>query len=286
MNQRFFAKVQKKIKALQDLSFEPYRFLTNHYRALPSFIIIGAQKCGTTSLYHYLVQHPQINPAWRKELHFFNKKYNRGWIWYRSRFPFHKEGFITGEASPNYLFCPDTPQRIADHLPSTKLILLLRDPVDRAYSHYFHNLRANRFSKQIREPLSFEEAIAKEEERLSVARAKIASHKGYYGDDYMHYSYLSRGIYIDQIRHWFSFFPREQFLILQSENFLADPATALQKVLNFLDLPAWEYGELEQYNALNYRAMPEETRDYLIEYFKNHNEALYEYLDMRFDWKG
>src|SRR5437868_6286833 len=120
-----------------------YRATTNWMRLVPDFIIIGAQKGGTTSLYNYLITHPGIAPIYVKEPHFFDTSFSKGLVWYRSHFPtrlekyyaqhFHKLDFITGEASPYYLFHPLAPERVAKTLPHVKLILVLRNPVDRAY---------------------------------------------------------------------------------------------------------------------------------------------------------
>ena len=139
------------------------RDLTAKKRILPSFIIIGAQRCGTTSLYDYLSHHPQIIPSPVKELFYFDDYYTRPIEWYKSFFPTKKEqeklerdlvaSVITGEASPSYFFHPYAAKRIKETLPQIKLILVLRDPIERAYSHYTHIKRVNR------EPLSFEEAI-------------------------------------------------------------------------------------------------------------------------------
>jgi hypothetical protein len=123
-----------------------YRTATSRLRLLPNFIIIGSARSGTTSLYNYLVQHPGIAPALRKEVHFFDYNYQRGCSWYQGQFPthpymhymqtIHRQAMITGEASPYYLFHPYVPQRVAQLLPEIKLIALLRNPIERAFSHY------------------------------------------------------------------------------------------------------------------------------------------------------
>ena len=260
-------------------------------RALPSFIIIGAQKCGTTSLNAYLRSHPNVcRPVKsdqrdsRKELNFFDENFEKGVSWYRACFPRLLEGFITGEATPTYLFHPHVPKRMASVLPDVKLIVLLRNPTERAYSHYYHNVRKNR------ETISFEEAIAAESERASGEFRKMLEDEHYFNFNYKCFAYLSRGIYVDQFKRWFEFFPREQILILKFEDFAADPTVTFRQVLNFLDLPSWEPKEYKQYNSyedkssMSYPSMNTETRSYLINYFKPHNERLYEYLGVDFDW--
>ena len=120
-----------------------YRRLTFHLRPLPRFLIIGAKRCGTTSTYSYLVQHPRIMAAWRKEVHFFDnaRKYPRGEPWYRAHFPRARPGLISGEATPEYMFRPDATARMARHVPGARLIALLRNPVDRTVSQYHFRVR-------------------------------------------------------------------------------------------------------------------------------------------------
>lgn len=259
-------------------SLEPYRVWTSSQRLMPNFIIIGSQKGGTSSLYNYLIQHPCIKAAFKKELHFFDVNFEKGNDWYRSRFPLYEQNFITGEATPSYIFHPHAPKRIAELTPAVKLIALLRNPVDRAYSHYNHNLRKKR------EKLPFEVALEKEGERLSDKLEKMLENEEYFNSSYFHYAYLKRGIYVEQLKEWFSFFSKEQILILSSEEFYANPAVSYSQVLEFLKLPQWELGEYKRFNGLDYQGMTAATRKQLIDYFKPHNQRLYELLDMSFDW--
>lgn len=265
-------------KQVANWSVEPYRVSTSSLRPMPNFIIIGSQKGGTTSLYNYLTQHPYIKAAVNKEVHYFDVHFDKGDNWYRSRFPFCGQDYITGEASPSYIFHPHAPKRIAELTPSVKLIALLRNPVDRAYSHYNHNLRKKR------ENLAFEVAIEKEGERLSNKLEKMLEDDKYFNAKYFHYAYLGRGIYVDQLKNWFNFFSKEQILILSSEDFYADPAVSYSQVLEFLKLPQWELGEYKRFNGLDYQGMTVATRKQLIDYFKPHNQRLYEFLGMSFDW--
>src|SRR2546423_13513556 len=125
-----------------------FRRLTHKIRIIPDFLIIGGQKCGTTSLYYYLIEHPNIAPAVRKQMHFFDNRFKKGFGWYKSNFPtifskwyktfLHKQKFVSGEATPYYLFHPLAASRVHQFLPDVKLIVLLRNPVNRAYSHYNH----------------------------------------------------------------------------------------------------------------------------------------------------
>jgi hypothetical protein len=269
-----------------------YRGITAPVRLLPDFLIIGTQRGGTTSLYHYLQAHPCLQATTTKEVHFFDRKYHKGLLWYRGHFPtvweksraqqVQKQAFVTGEASPSYLFHPHVYKRVAQTLPHVKLIVLLRNPVDRAYSQYYHSIELGHESR------SFEEAIRDEQERTAQEREKILKDEHYQSYAYKHHSYLTRGIYVDQLQAWMSFFPCEQFLILKSEEFYADPAATLKQVYAFLNLPVTELQlqkkEYKQLNNTNYSKMDEALRTRLVEYFRPHNARLYEFLGTDFSW--
>jgi Sulfotransferase domain len=233
--------------------------------ALPDYVIIGAQKGGTSFLYHLLTLHPLVEPAARKELHFFDhpEHFDNGAEWYRRCFPrlSSKDGqrSITGEATPYYLFDPPVAKRMAEIVPQARLIALLRNPVDRAYSHYQMQV------KRGTEPRTFEEAIEQE-----------------------HSSYVSRGIYADQLLRWFEVYSKEQMLVLKSEDFFKRPIETLKVVLTFLDLPDWEpeASELQQrrHSGTYKQKMDPSTRRRLEAYFEPHNQRLYECLDIDFGW--
>ncbi len=285
------------MEALIDSKTSPieklYRGTTSWVRLLPDFIIIGTQRGGTTSLYSYLASHPSVSPASTKEVHFFDNKFTKGLAWYRAHFPsaiekyysehIQKRNFITGESSPYYLFHPHVPERVAKAVPHAKLIVLLRNPVDRAYSQYNHEVDGGRETLT-----SFEEAIGREEERTAEEREKMAKDEYYVSDHHRHHSYLAKGIYVDQLRNWMNCFPRERFLILKSEDFYASPAAGLQQTLSFLNIPQAKLksdeGEYKQYNNKTFTKMSSDTRKRLIEYFKLHNERLYDYLGVNFGW--
>lgn len=274
------------------LALKAYTLPTSGVRSLPDFLIIGAQRCGTTSLYRYLVQHPRVAPAvLEKGVHYFDTKFDKGVSWYRAHFvsSFYKEHWsrrhdgqtlITGEASPYYVFHPLAAGRIAELLPEARLILMLRDPVKRAYSHYQHEV-ARAF-----EHLPFEEALRREPERLEGEAERMEADPGYYSFNHQHYSYLARGRYLEQLRRWHSVFPREQILIINSEEFFAEPDRAYRQVLAFLRL---EDRSLHKYQKLNARAYPDmapETKAYLKEYFAIHNSSLSAYLGTDLGWSS
>ncbi len=261
-----------------------YRRMTSQDRVLPDFIIIGVQKGGTSSLYRYLTQHPKVLPGYKKEVKFFDGNYQKGLDWYRYNFPLASQmsdsHAQTGEASPTYVFHPLVPQRIKDALPNVKLILLLRDPVARAYSHYQGNLRRGH------ESLSFQEAIEHEEDRLKGEREKIVADQSYPMYRYIVFSYLARGVYIDQVRNWFQSFPREQILILKSEDFFNHPPREFQRVLTFLGLPEWKLNNYDIFNLGSYEGMDPKMEDRLRTYFLPYNRELYEYIGENFNWES
>jgi hypothetical protein len=264
------------------------RLPTSAARVLPDFIIIGAQKAGTTALYSYLVQHPLVTPALRKETHFFDNHFNRGLFWYRAFFPMRRHQHrlcrifgippITGEASPYYLFHPLVPRRIQQLLPGVRLIVLLRNPVDRAYSHYHHEVAMGH------ETLSFEEAIKQEAERLQTEHDRLLTNPAYRSYQHQHHSYLARGMYADQLQPWLELFPAIQLLILRNEDLKQTPSAVFQQVLAFLGLPEQELHAYPEVFKGSYGQMVPETRARLLGYFAPHNRRLYDLLGRDFDW--
>jgi len=211
---------------------------TSRWRGLPSFLILGTQRGGTTSLFNYLSGHPSLRPALHKEVNYFAWNYVRGESWYRSNFPLVRRGNDAGaplfEASPNYLFYPGAAERCADFLPDVKVIALLREPARRAFSHYTLMLTFGH------ESLSFEAALDAEECRLAGERERILSDPHYPGWNYLRYSYMARGRYEEQLRPWFDSFPRSQCFVARSEDMYRDPAGFLTRVEEFLEIPSWQ----------------------------------------------
>jgi hypothetical protein len=262
-----------------------WRLATAPVRTLPDFVIIGAQKCGTTFLYQLLVQHPHVKPAFAKEVHYFDLEYRKGDNWYRSHFPLQMRNsreYITGEASPYYLFHPHAPRRASAVVPNAKLIVLLRNPVDRAYSHYQHQVK--RVKGEARETLTFEEAIEVEKRTLPGEVRKMIQDEYYESLSHRTRSYLSRGIYIDQLLVWSSFFQRKQMLILKSEDLFNGTTNALESMMDFLEIPHWAPETYSIPNKREYTGVSHLIRQRLDKYYKPHNQRLYEYLGVDLGW--
>ena len=248
---------------------------------LPDFIIIGTQRGGTTSLYNYLAAHPRIAPARVKEVHYFSVNYDKGVDWYRSQFP-RTRGLrrrITGEASPYYIFHPHSPKRVKELLPNAKIIALLREPVARAFSHYRHEVRLGE------EPLSFEEAIAREDQRIGPDVERLVTDPMYEGHAHRHYSYVARGRYVEQLIHWSRYFPVHEMLVLRSEDLFTDPARVYAATVRYLGLPRHDLGTYERYNAAGeLEGLTPHLRATLSEYFRPFNEQLYSFLGRDLGW--
>ena len=244
------------------------RGVTGAFRKLPDFLIIGTQKGGTSSLFHFIEQHPAVRVSIAKEIHYFDLKYRKGEYWYRGYFPYAWDRRITGEASPFYLFHPQVPTRVRQDVPRAKIIILLRDPVERAFSHYRMNV------KDGTETLSFEEALAAEGQRIGGDVDQMGADDRYTGREYRHYSYIARGFYDEQLKRWLQYYPREQILLLKSEDLFANPAPVVWQVFRFLGVDPdadIKYDGKNEGKPGNIRA---ETRAWLQHMFAPHNANL------------
>ena len=245
---------------------------------MPDFLILGAQKAGTTALYAYLRWHPAITgPSW-KEVSYFDRHYARGERWYRGHFPLRSRERTVGEASPGYLFHPLAPGRVRETVPDARLIVLVRDPVDRALSHYHHEVALGR------EPLSFEAALDAEAERTHGEAERMEREPGYFSHAWWDYTYVARGRYAEQLERWFAVFPREQLLVLASEELAADTEAAYRRVLAFLGADAHELAEYPRVYKQEYAEMAAETRRRLAREFEEPNRRLYELLGRDLGW--
>jgi len=266
-----------------------YRISTFFVRpVLPDFLIIGAAKSGTTSLYSNLIKHPQIFSAMRKELDFFNQRYHYGNLLYRSFYPtiftkfyqnyIKKNKMITGEASAGYLPNLYTARRIHELIPEIKLIVILRNPVDRAYSGYNHNFHVGG------ETLSFEVALNKERERTDEGEKKMLANEKYYSSERFRYGYCYAGQYSVHLKNWFKLFSKKQFLILDFNQLKTEPQGLLNNVFEFLEASKFKVKNQSALNVTKYSKMNSVTREKLINYYKPYNQELFNLIDMKFDW--
>jgi hypothetical protein len=268
----------------QDVPLAPQVSGKPEIGALPDFVVIGAMRCGTSQFYNFLTQHPNVEPPAKKEVHYFDrpKHLDQGIEWYRRCFPQPKwndgQRSITGEATPNYLFNPSVPKRMAAVIPHARLIVLMRNPVDRAYSHYHLQVRRGR------ETRSFEEAVEAEQARLLRKAGKTPEDEDRAGADQIRSSYLSRGVYVDQLRRWSKFFDDEQMLVLKSEDFFKRTTDTMKLVQDFLGLPYREPELQRRGTKYDYEPMDPTIRQRLEAFFEPHNRRLYEYLGVDFGW--
>jgi hypothetical protein len=258
-------------------TFRAYGRATASVRPLPNFLILGAQKAGTTALYAYLRWHPQVTGPSFKEVSFFDRHYARGERWYRAHFPARRRAAI-GEASPSYLFHPLAPERVAALLPDARLIALLRNPVHRAFSHYQHELALGR------EPLSFEDALGAEDERLRGEVERLSSDPAYFSHAWWNYTYLARGRYAEQLERWYGAFPRERLLVLFTEELAQDPGGTYRSVLEFLGLEARELPSYPRIFEREYEQMHPETHAQLEQSFAEPNRRLAALLGRTLPW--
>jgi hypothetical protein len=272
---------------------------TSPLRPWPEFLIIGTKRGGTTSLYRYLELHPAVLPLVPssrylplqdniKGVRFFDTGFSHGPRWYRSHFPTSAArrlagrplgvAPITGEATPYYLFHPRAAERAAAVVGHAKVIVLLRDPVERAHSHYAER-RANGT-----EPLSFEAALEAEPGRLAGERERMDRDPTYTSFAHQHQSYVAQSRYADSLARWKEHFPPEQLLVLCSEEFYADPEHELERVHAFLGLPHQRPPDLSPRNAIVRETMSDPVRRHLDSVFADDVRELERVAGRTFPW--
>jgi hypothetical protein len=262
------------------------RIATSFMRVLPDFLIIGAAKAGTTSLYNYLIQHPEVAAPYRKEVRFFDRRYSNGLSWYKAHFPLSSEMSckprrkITGESSPYYLYHPLVPERVFKDLPGVKLICLLRNPIDRAVSNYNHRIRLGIEDQPI------EKAFEAEQARIEGEELKLISNEHYNSYNHYHFSYLSRGYYADQLKRWYKHFKKNDLLVIPSERFYNDPATEFRKVTDHLGIDRDFETDFKPFNqgGGEYHKLDPGFRSTLEAHFNPRNKELFGMLGEEFEW--
>lgn len=273
-------------------SLVQYGIYTSARRPLPDFLVIGTKRGGTTSLWNYLIEHPlvpRLQPAWNtKAAHYFEENWYRDLSWYRSHFPTerqrqrleqqHGAPSRVGEAAPLYMFHPSAAERVHQIIPGVRLIVLLRDPVERAYSHW-----KERRTNDV-EPLSFADALAAEPERTEGERDRLISDPFYFSEAYDWYTYRARGRYLEHLEPWLKLFDRSQFLFIASEDLYRSPAGVYATTLSFLELPERQLDTFEVFNDRPSEPMDPTVRSELAEYYHPHNLALSQRLGIEFPW--
>ncbi len=258
-------------------------------RVLPDLVLAGAQRSGTTALTEALYRLPMVErPRRGKGSHYFSYNYHRGWEWFQSQFPTElwaatverrtERPIFCFDACPYYLFHPFAVARMAQALPDIKVLVMLRDPVRRAESHYHHSVSHGH------EDLPFEAALAAEESRLAGEDDRMQEDWTYWSHSHEHHSYVAKGMYADHLERLFGHYPREQVMVIQSERFYRDPDEVLAEVTAWLDLPPVALERGDNRNSHVYEEMPEPMRERLIEIYREPNERLFALLGERYDW--
>jgi hypothetical protein len=264
---------------------KPLARSTASLRMLPDYVIVGAQRAGTTSLYKYLTEHPDVGRVrLGKGVHYFDTNAGRSMEWYRSHFPvdpakipFRTRPTHVGEGSPYYMFHPECPRRIHEALPGVKVIAILRDPVERAHSQWVHET-ARGF-----ETLPFDDALRAEEERLEGQEALLVEPTAL-SFEHQHHSYVARGQYAPQVQRLWDVFGTDRTLVLSATQLFADPANTYAKTLSFLGLSPHD-ATYEVHNARSYSRLEPATEAWLSERFAESNERLVQMLGPEFDFR-
>ena len=266
--------------------------MTADRRMLPGFVIAGAQRSGTTSLYRALAQHPLVlKPVLRKGVHYFDMAYDRGLDWYRAHFPLQataerlhrRHGYrpLAFESAPYYLFHPLVAARLARDLPEIKVIVLVRDPVERACSAHAHEV-ARGFESET----CFERAVLLEEERLAGEDERLRTQPYATSHAHRHHAYLARGRYAEQLDRFGALLGRDRMLVIDSGDLFADPEPVLRRVLGFLGLPPLRDTRFERHNARPRTSpMPDRLRRSLRDHFAPWDERLRPWLGADPSWR-
>ncbi len=283
------------VKDAANATTRRYALATVSQRTLPDFLVIGTKRGGTTSMFNYLMLHPGVlglfpQSRHRKSSDYFFKNQHENDAWYRSHF--HTKAFralkarqlgyapVAGEASPYYMWDPRIAAKAYAVNPRLKAIALLRDPVERAWSHY-----QERTANGV-EPLSFEDALSAEDDRVAGELERMSADTTYYSTPHDWYTYRSRGIYLPQVQNWRSVFPDDQLLVLRSEDMYADVQGVCDRISDFLGIPPSPLPTTRTFGAGRRSTMPEGARAQLQEFFAPHNAALEEYLGRPLGWSS
>ncbi|CCH78157.1 Sulfotransferase [Nostocoides japonicum T1-X7] len=271
------------LKRFGDRLLVPARLAVRRDRMAPSYVIVGTKRGGSTALAAWVGRHPQVAPCRSgKGTHYFDVNHLRGEAWFRSQFPSPREPWrVTGEASPYYMFHPLAAGWIRESLPDAKVIAVLRDPAERAWSHYRREVDTGY------ETLSFVDALSAEPERLDGEEARIMADPRYDSTAHRHHSYAARGRYAEQIARLHGLFGSDRVLVLQSESLFIRPNVELARVWDFLGLqPVTLDGLRPMKPSTGSSDRPHEIIEGLRDHFLPLNERLYELPGIDFRWTG
>ena len=282
------------VKDVANASTRSYGVASAPLRPVPDFLIIGTKRGGTTSMFSYLMRHPGVlglfpQSRGKKSTDYFFKETHRGESWYRSHFHTsvyrsrlaNRLGYapVGGEASPYYLWDPRIAERVHAVAPGVKSVILLRDPVERAWSHY-----QERIENGV-EPLSFAAALVAEPARTAGELDRMLEDPTYYSEAHDWYTYRQRGVYLPQLRSWLSLFRSDQVLVLRSEDMYADVQTVYDTTCEFLGIPSHPLPNTSPVNASRVKSsVPEPCRSELAAFFEPHNRELEAFLGRSMGW--
>ncbi len=262
--------------------------LTSQQRMLPSFIIIGAQRSGTTTLYRMLSEHPSIvRPTASKGIGYFDLNYHRGSHWYRGHFPLtglagrreESGARITFESSGYYSYHPLAIQRLAADLPGVKLLMMLRDPVDRAYSAHRHELNRGFETEE------FERALELEPERLNGEADRMRRDASYQSYAHRHHSYLGRSRYSEQVAEIHKAVGKDRLHLVDADRFFAQPHQEFEAIQRWLDVPLWQPDKVMAWNAQPREPLEPRLRERLMDYFEPYDRQLEEAAGIKMSWR-
>jgi hypothetical protein len=262
-----------------------FYYMTSSVRVLPDFIVIGAAKSGTTSLYEYFRNHSNLFGSYKKEIGFFDNNYNLGTEWYRTWFPtkssmekrINNNKNLAYEVSPSYFQSPWCIKNMHETIPNPKLILVLRNPVDRTYSHYQHSTR-----RGIKTKIPFRDLLNRDLETYE--RIKNEDN-GIINKEFLWNSYIGPSIYAKLIKEWLKYFSLDQLLIFSTEELKKNHRDVFSRIHDFLNIKDEEIDTVTKHNTGgDYTPLDSDLRQKLINFFKPHNEELFNIINQKFDW--
>lgn len=289
------AGLRKKVAVVAQAGFRVFGSATASLRSDPDYLVIGTKRGGTTSMARWLLDHPDVRPLYpaverRKGAYYFDVNHHRGRRWYRSHFPVRavhqrsarRSGAVPliGDATPYYLYHPHAPARAKLHAPDARIIVLLRNPIDRAVGHWAERTRNGV------ESLSLHDALRAEPDRLAGEEQRMIDDPSYVSFAHQHWSYADQGRYVRGLRRWFDAFPTEQILVLRSEDMYTDPTSIYDQTLNFLGLAPHAPAAFAAWNMKEKEPVDETERAFLEQSLRDDVAELESFLGRSMQWEG